>query len=253
MQIAKTYASAASVARHLRTYSLSGLSWHLHWKPVCASTESYMSCWLKEKPLLGIGPRAVFAARQVRGIGQRGRVWDSPLGGVWLSAAMPFSVPIRSPGVFGLAVAVALAERLEDKGVSVRIKWPNDLLVGERKLAGLLPRLIHRGSTVRVARIGLGLNVRNKLPVDGISLGEIFHGRHLRTEFWAAQALLALERAMALAPRADVVCQKAQDRLWAKQVWDASDNQFWQVQGLNCDGALKLRKGTALKTWSRWQ
>ena len=50
------------------------------------------------------------------------------------------SVRLDAPGagLFGLAVALALAERLERAGVAVRIKWPNDLLVEGRKLAGIL-------------------------------------------------------------------------------------------------------------------
>ena len=152
---------AGIVAHSWRNRSRGGMPWHLRWKPVCASTESVLSDWLRDKPFLENQPRAFIAARQTHGRGQRGKVWHSPEGGVWISAAIPWSKQNNSACLMGLAVAVALAERLENCSVPVKIKWPNDLLVEGRKLAGLLPSLIHRGGKIRLARIGLGLNVRN--------------------------------------------------------------------------------------------
>ena len=80
----------------------------------------------------------------------------SPRGGLWISAALPWQGrPPASAMLIGLAVATVLAERLERRGLEVAIKWPNDLLVNGRKLAGLLPRLVQRGSTLRLVRIGI--------------------------------------------------------------------------------------------------
>ena len=75
--------------------------------------------------------------------------------------------------LIGLAVATGLAERLERRGLEVAIKWPNDLLVNGRKLAGLLPRLVQRGSTLRLVRIGVGLNVENRIPSHGVALRQV--------------------------------------------------------------------------------
>ena len=58
-------------------------------------------------------------------------------------------------GLIGLALALSLSQRLERHGVPVRIKWPNDLLVDGRKLAGLLPRLVHRGNACGWCAAGL--------------------------------------------------------------------------------------------------
>ena len=67
-----------------------------------------------------------------------------------------------------------LVERLERIGVNVKIKWPNDLLVDGKKLAGILPRLFSRGGELRLFRVGVGLNVFNNVPKEGISLKQIF-------------------------------------------------------------------------------
>ena len=79
------------------------------------------------------------------------------------------------------------------------IKWPNDLIVGSRKLAGVLPKLVFRGHQVRLARIGVGLNVRNPVPRGGIALRELLPPGRCRLRFWQLNALLALERASVLA------------------------------------------------------
>ena len=118
-----------------------------------------------------MGPRAVIATHQRRGVGQWGRAWVSPPGGVWISAALPWTSPASGQaGLLGLALALSLVQRLERRGLSVQIKWPNDLLVHGRKLAGLLPGVVQRGSQLRLLRIGLGLNVRNPVPSEGIAL-----------------------------------------------------------------------------------
>ena len=132
--------------------------WLLRSVPVCSSTEVLLSRWLKG-PVALAQPWAVVAAHQRWGTGQWGRRWSSPPGGVWLSAALPWQGEGSGrAGLLGLAVAVSFAERLERHGLPVRIKWPNDLVLYGRKLAGLLPSVVQRGSTVRVLRIGLGLN-----------------------------------------------------------------------------------------------
>ena len=155
MRIADSYRGAAAIAHLLRTKPGFSRPWKLRWKPVCASTENDLSDWLMEKPFEDELPRALIAARQTHSTGQRGRIWQSPLGGVWISAAIPLSGQ-KSAGLLGLAVAVAMAQRLERYSVPVQIKWPNDLMIGDRKLAGFLPRLVYRGKILRFGRIGLG-------------------------------------------------------------------------------------------------
>ena len=166
------------------------LPWRLRGVPVCASTETVLDRWLAgDQDLAGDeplpAPRAVIARRQRHGHGQRGRPWSSPAGGVWLSAALPWPPEPGTAASVGLAVAVGLCLRLETKRLPVRIKWPNDLVLtggagaqpqggrggsGPLKLAGLLPRLRLRGGTCRWARIGVGLNVANRVPPGAVAL-----------------------------------------------------------------------------------
>jgi len=226
--------------------------WRLLALPVCASTELELSRWLERTSWDGRQPRAVVATRQTHGKGQWGRHWQAPAGGVWLSAALPWPADRAAPGLLGLALALALAERLEAMALPVKIKWPNDLLMDGRKLAGVLPRMVHRGSCLRLARIGVGLNVANPVPAGAIALKERLTPGRCRPRFWTGEVLLALDRAIGLAREPEVLLRGVEARLWSSQVPDPAGGEPWDVQGLAADGALLLRQGTRTTSWTRW-
>ncbi len=101
---------------------------------------------------------AVIAAKQTGGYGRTGRGWVSGHGGLWLSATLPTPGPAKQWETLPLCVGATLAGVLHDLGVSkVRLRWPNDLMVGDRKVAGLLMERHHPDRVV----VGLGLNVLN--------------------------------------------------------------------------------------------
>tara|TARA_Y100001968_G_scaffold311105_1_gene332811 strand:+ start:20243 stop:21004 length:762 start_codon:yes stop_codon:yes gene_type:complete len=240
------------VASYLQSQSSRRSYWKLRWKPVCASTEIELSRWLAGQPCLGNYPRAIIAARQKHGKGQRGRYWQSPLGGVWVSAALPDFREQQSIGLFGLAIALSFSERLERMHIPVKIKWPNDLMVCEKKLAGFLPRLIYRGGTLRLACIGVGMNVFNSVPAGGIALSQILKPVQCSLAFWTAEVLLALERAVELTNENNSLCFQVEKRLWANEVIDSKTGKKWLVDGLDKKGALKLSRQGEQIIWSRW-
>ena len=228
------------------------LPWRLVWQPVTASTEAELDCLLERglRP-----PLAVIARRQTRGHGQRGRRWHSPAGGLWLSAAMPWAVPAPGMAAPGMAVTLGLCLQLEGLGLQPRIKWPNDLLLEGRKLAGVLPRLRWRGSTLLGCRVGIGINGLTRVPPAAIALAEALqsgprrhrhgpthrpHHPQARPERLAALALGALEWAVAASGQAELVRRQAEQRLWrVGSHWH--EGRAWQVDGLALDGALRLR------------
>jgi BirA family biotin operon repressor/biotin-[acetyl-CoA-carboxylase] ligase len=91
----------------------------------------------------------VTAAEQTAGHGRQGRTWSAPAG-----EALLMSVVLRTwPELLPLATAVAVAEAI---GAEARIKWPNDVLVEDRKVAGILVEgRAHEGWAV----LGVGVNV----------------------------------------------------------------------------------------------
>lgn len=126
----------------------------------------------------------VLAEEQTRGRGRAGRPWHSPPEtGLWLSVILrPDALP--SPALLPLLVGVRVAAALEDGciGAPVQIKWPNDLLVGDRKVGGILCEAVWEGDRPAHVIVGVGLNVGNA-PED------------LPAELRAAASSLAAESA----------------------------------------------------------
>ena len=183
----KPYRGVGLISRYQKLNHFSTLSWQLKLKPICASTEIELTNWIKEKPVKKNQQKAIFASCQRFGQGQSGRIWQAPKGGVWVSAAIKREGPYENNSqLYGLAVALALVERIERIGVDVKIKWPNDLLVNGQKLAGILPRLFFRGGKLRLLRVGVGLNVFNNVPKEGISLKQIVGCRKMNINFWSS-------------------------------------------------------------------
>jgi BirA family biotin operon repressor/biotin-[acetyl-CoA-carboxylase] ligase len=216
------------------------LAWRLRGLPVCASTEVELERWLAAEPQKAEPPeaaaplpRVVLARRQRFGRGQRGRLWQSPAGGAWLSAALPWPEQPGQSAAPGLAVAVGLALELEALGLPVTIKWPNDLLLGGRKVAGLLPRLRLRGGRIRWAQVGVGLNGRHRLPPGAA-------GVPLAAAPLTARVLRALEWAVAQAACIELVRSAAQARLGLPLEPLRHEGELWQVEGLGVDGSLLL-------------
>jgi BirA family biotin operon repressor/biotin-[acetyl-CoA-carboxylase] ligase len=106
----------------------------------------------------------IVAEAMSHGRGSRGRDWHAPRGGLWFSLLRRPSVAIET-GVLSLRVGLALAPILDRLvGQSVMLKWPNDLMLGDRKLGGILCEMRWQGDRVSWVVIGVGINVRNPAP-----------------------------------------------------------------------------------------
>lgn len=102
----------------------------------------------------------VVAARQTRGRGRRGRRWESPPGGLWFSLLLRPSLAPAQVAPFSLVCAVAVAEALQRfVPVPVQVKWPNDVLVGGRKAAGVLLEMQAEFDRIEYVIAGIGINV----------------------------------------------------------------------------------------------
>ncbi len=116
-------------------------------------------------------PFAVIASVQLSGRGREGRSWLSPLGGFWATIALEKVSKLQ------FRASLAIIDSCEFFGVKTYVKWPNDVVVGKRKLAGVLVE-----SEGKVKLLGVGVNVNNDPPIPfAISLKEIL-GRKVRME-----------------------------------------------------------------------
>jgi len=128
---------------------------------------------------------ALLAEYQTAGRGRRGRSWISPPGcGISISYGFRFDRGLQRLGALSLVAGVVVAEALAGGGVAVNLKWPNDLVVGERKLGGLLIEIRGAGADgPSKAVIGLGINAR--LPRAAEAPGEYLPPDQSWTDLYA--------------------------------------------------------------------
>jgi BirA family biotin operon repressor/biotin-[acetyl-CoA-carboxylase] ligase len=109
----------------------------------------------------------IVAEEQKAGRGRMGRRWHSPAGmGICMSIILrPLLPPVEAP-LITLMTAVAVAETLSSLlQLSVRIKWPNDILVNDKKIAGILTEMNATRDSIHYIVLGLGMNVNTPIEV----------------------------------------------------------------------------------------
>lgn len=150
------------------------MNYSIHSFDVVTSTNDVAAQMVRE----GAPEGTVIVARgQTAGRGRRGRSWTSPIGeGLYLSVILRPPIPLTDVWQIGFMASVAVAEAVErTAGVRPRIKWPNDILLRGRKVAGILIELpvvspggVHREQnaapqlTGRPVVLGIGVNVNTK-------------------------------------------------------------------------------------------
>ncbi|HEX5079921.1 MAG TPA: biotin--[acetyl-CoA-carboxylase] ligase, partial [Geminicoccaceae bacterium] len=105
----------------------------------------------------------VLARRQTRGRGRHGRAWASPAGNLYASLLLQVDGPLATSAQLSFVAGLALAEARErhaPAGVLPRLKWPNDVLLGRAKVAGILLESAGVGSTGTAdVIVGTGVNI----------------------------------------------------------------------------------------------
>lgn len=139
---------------------------HIVWCPVLDSTNDLAKALAK-----GGAPEGtiVIAGEQRRGRGRRGRAWLASPGTCILGSVLFYpGAWLPSPFYLTVACSLAVAEAIQEAhGLPAMVKWPNDVVIGRRKVAGLLTELVSEGSTLVAGVVGIGVNVNfdvQKLP-----------------------------------------------------------------------------------------
>jgi len=108
----------------------------------------------------------VIAEAQTAGRGRRGRTWASPpRKNLYLSAILRPDLSLQRVPEITLVASVALCEAIREAGVDAAIKWPNDILCGGRKVAGILTEIAADPDRVQWVVVGVGVNL-NAAPED---------------------------------------------------------------------------------------
>jgi len=105
----------------------------------------------------------VLAESQTKGKGRLGRSWFSPkYKGIYLSLLLKPKILPAGASILTLLAAVSICEAIKEiTGLDARIKWPNDILIGHKKLGGILTELSAEMDEINFVIIGIGLNVNN--------------------------------------------------------------------------------------------
>lgn len=102
----------------------------------------------------------VLAEVQTAGRGRLSRPWSSPEGGIWMSLILKPEIPLDQAYRINMAVSVAIARALYALfGLEADIKWPNDILINDRKLCGILMEVSAEVDRLEYAVVGVGINV----------------------------------------------------------------------------------------------
>jgi len=109
----------------------------------------------------------VVADQQTKGRGRLNRIWVSSPGGLWMTLILKPDLPPPLAYKVNFAASFSMATALNQLlGTDIRVKWPNDLLAGDKKVAGLLSEMETRGDMISFVNIGMGLNVNNDPPPE---------------------------------------------------------------------------------------
>ena len=118
----------------------------------------------------------IWALKQTGGYGRFKREWISPVGGLWFSAIFK-PLKNKNPYDYTKYFSIGVCEYLNSLSVKAQIKWPNDIIIDKRKIAGILSQSVFKGTSLATIIVGVGININNSSIEDlkniAISLKEI--------------------------------------------------------------------------------
>ena len=147
------FLSAEDIALHAPS-----LAWPVH---ISDSIDSTNAEALRLVDAGCAAPFLVLAEQQTAGRGRRGRKWVSPFAqNVYYSLVLRIEAGLRQLEGLSLVVGLAVMQALRESGVrGAGLKWPNDVLVGQKKIAGILLELVGDPADICHVVLGIGINV----------------------------------------------------------------------------------------------
>lgn len=206
-------------------------------------------------------PFVVLAERQTAGRGRRGRKWVSPFGeNIYYSLALRIEGGMRQLEGLSLLIGLGVLKTLREAGIQgAGLKWPNDVLVGRRKIAGILLELVGDPADVCHVVIGVGVNVNMRATQEVDQLWT-----SLRLEVGTLSNRNELVGKLSQNIQAYLAAHQASGFEVFRAEWER--NHLWQgcavsllagteavegvVLGIDSQGALRLQVGNDEKVFS---
>ncbi len=153
------------LSRHLRTRFIGKDARHFDTIP---STIAAAKRLAEEGDPKGLHGTVIMSEQQTGGVGRLGRMWASPPGGIWATVIMAPSIPVERLFMITMAGSLAIARAIRrEYDIGALIKWPNDIFIGSKKVAGLLQEVSTDGDKVNYVLLGMGVDANidlNELP-----------------------------------------------------------------------------------------
>ena len=141
---------------------------------------------------------------------------------------------------------------LREENINVCLKWPNDIYFGSKKLIGFLPRVVTRGKEIVYVRIGLGMNVLNYTPLEGISLSKVLKTKNINQHYWTAKVLQTFNDSIECNNKKEYVIKSANKFLTKRFLPSGFCPHTWQIKDIDSDGNLRIQNETQLKVLRRF-
>ena len=138
------------------------------------STNNYAANLLKTSNV--VNGTTILTKRQDKGRGQSGNIWQTDPNKNLIASTIIFP-KLKSGYLFylNIAVSLAVAKTLEDIGINAKVKWPNDIYVGQNKIAGILIENQIQGKWIKNSIIGVGLNVNQVFFLENSNATSVFN------------------------------------------------------------------------------
>ncbi|MBI4609266.1 MAG: biotin--[acetyl-CoA-carboxylase] ligase [Candidatus Rokubacteria bacterium] len=198
----------------------------------------------------------VLAEAQTEGRGRGGQPWFSPPGlNLYASVLFRPSIPLKAVPVFSFIASLALTEAIWGEGLRAAIKWPNDVLVERKKVAGSLVECASAGGQVEYVILGVGVNLNVRREALRAALGDAAHAatslrevarREIDRNAFAATFLALLDRWCRVyatrGPEAVLAAWRDRDILTGRRVEIRGDGERYEGRalGVNRDGRLVI-------------
>ena len=134
--------------------------WLIFTEDSVASTQA----WVREGVVALSDRSVILAGTQSVGRGRSGREWKSPPGGFYTSFLLKPSPPLVSAPCISLLAAVVLARLLKKRGIVASVKWPNDVIVNDKKMAGIIAEAGSFPESWFI--LGIGVNLTSAPPLQ---------------------------------------------------------------------------------------
>ena len=141
---------------------------------------------------------------------------------------------------------------LRQENINVCLKWPNDIFFGSKKLIGFLPRVITRGKEIIYVRVGLGMNVLNYTPSEGISLSKVLQTKNINQHYWTAKVLKAFYDSIECNKKKEYVIKSANKFLTKSFLPSGYCPHTWKIKDIDSNGNLRIENKTKIKVIRRF-